>query len=315
MNPPGPNLSASVQRRLLNQSKARGIDPNALLTRYGVERFLYRIALSPYAERFVLKGAMLLEVWLDEAARPTRDLDLLGFGDLSAETLQQMFAAICDQLVEPDGVRFLADSVSVRAIREQDEYGGQRVTLRGDLGTARLYVQVDIGIGDALTPPAEWIDYPVLLDLPRPHLRAYRPETAIAEKLHAMVSLDINNSRMKDFFDLYRLAESRQFDGEMLTASVCDTFARRSTAIPAGQPIALTAAFALHPGKQAQWMAFLKRGSLRSAPESLETVIEAIATFLGPIFDALRGQQPFGSVWTPGGPWVATPPRDLSDDQ
>lgn len=214
MSTAGPNLSASVRQRLLNQSKAQGIDPNALLTRFGVERFLCRIARSPYADRFVLKGALLLEVWLDEPARPTRDLDLLGFGDLSAETLRRMFAAICDQPVEPDGVRFFADSVSVRAIREQDEYGGQRVTLRGELGTARLHVHVDVGIGDALTPPAEWIDYPALLDFPRPHLRAYRPETTIAEKLHAMVTLDVDNNRMKDFFDLCRLAESRRFDGD-----------------------------------------------------------------------------------------------------
>lgn len=305
MSTSGPNLSASVRQRLLNQSKAQGIDPNALLTRYGVERFLYRIARSPYADQFVLKGALLLDVWLEEAARPTRDLDLLGFGDLSAETLRGMFTTICDQPVEPDGVRFFADSVSVRAIRDQDEYGGQRVTLRGELGTARLHVQVDVGIGDALTPPAEWIDYPVLLDLPRPHLRAYCPETTIAEKLHAMVTLDVDNSRMKDFFDLYRLAETRRFDGEMLSAAVRDTFARRGTAVPAVRPVALTAAFALHPGKRAQWSAFLKRGRLRNAPEALEPVIETIAGFLGPVLDALQEQQRFALVWRPKGPWVA----------
>ena len=307
MTPPGSNRSASVRQRLLNQSKAQGLDPNALFTRFGVERFLYRIAQSPFADRFVLKGAMLLEVWLDEAARPTRDLDLLGFGDLSVETLRRMFAVICDQPVEPDGVQFYADSVAVRPIRVQDEYGGQRVTLRGDLGTVRLYVQVDVGIGDALTPPAEWIVYPALLDLPRPYLRAYRPETTIAEKLHAMVTLDVGNSRMKDFFDLYRLAEFRRFEGETLSAAVRDTFARRSTAIPAAQPIALTAAFALHPGKKGQWAAFLKRSGLRSVPDSLEDVIEAIAAFLGPVLDALREERPLRSVWTPGGPWVAEP--------
>ena len=282
------DLAASVHQRLLNQSKARGVDFNLLLTRYAIERFLYRLAQSPFVDQFVLKGAMLLQVWLPEAGRPTRDLDLLGFGDLSADRLRQIFAAICDQTVATDGVRFLANSITVQPIRQQDEYRGQRMTVNGYLGTARLYLQVDVGIGDRLTPPVEWIEYPVLLDLPRPRLRAYRAETSIAEKLHAMVVLDLQNSRMKDFFDVWRLAQMHSFAGRLLAAAVHDTFERRQTAIPAGMPMALTSAFAQNPAKARQWKAFLKKSSLHHIAEDLPSVNEAIARFLGPVLEAVR---------------------------
>ncbi len=296
-------LAASIHQRLLNQSKARRVDFNLLLARYAIERFLYRMSQSPYADQFVLKGAMLLQIWLPEAGRPTRDLDLLGFGDLSAGRLRQIFAAVCDQPVAADGCQFHADSVTVAAIRAEDEYGGQRVILDGRLGNARLRVQVDIGIGDHVTPPAEWIEYPTLLDFPRPRLRAYRVETTIAEKLHAMVVLDLQNSRMKDFFDVWRLAQTCGFAGETLVAAVHDTFARRRTAIPTDLPTALTPAFAQHSSKAQQWQAFLTKSSLHHITEDLATVNGFIARFLGPVLNAARDGAAFDVNWPPGGPW------------
>jgi hypothetical protein len=316
------NLAASVHQRLLNQSKARRLDFNLLLTRYAMERFLYRLSLSPYAGQFVLKGAMMLQIWLPETGRPTRDLDLLGFGDLTADRLREVFAAICDQPVESDGVNLLADSVTVQAIRSQDEYGGQRVMLEGFLGSAHLHIQVDVGIGDHLTPPAEWIEYPVLLDLPRPRLRAYRPETSIAEKLHAMVVLDLQNSRMKDFFDLLRLAQSLSFTGDVLVAAVRDTFARRKTAMPPEPPTALTPVFAEDPTKVLQWKAFRNRSGLRPVEEDLASVIEMLTQFLGPVLEAARLRSPFPMIWPPGGPWMTygdtesfQPPDDLAQPE
>ena len=316
------NLAASVHQRLLNQSKALGLDFNLLLTRFAIERFLYRLSLSPYAGQFVLKGAMMLQIWLPETGRPTRDLDLLGFGDLTADRLRRVFEAICHQAVEPDGVNLLADSVTVQAIRGQDEYDGQRVMLEGFLGLARLHIQVDVGIGDHLTPPAEWIEYPVLLDLPRPRLRAYRPETSIAEKLHAMVVLDLQNSRMKDFFDLLRLAQSLSFTGDPLVAAVQDTFARRKTGIPMESPTAFTSAFAKDPSKVLQWKAFRNRSGLRPVEEDLACVIEILSRFLGPVLDAARLRSPLPMIWPPGGPWVANvdtesfqPPDNLASTE
>jgi predicted nucleotidyltransferase component of viral defense system len=299
-----------VHQRLLNESRARSVDFNLLLARFANERFLYRLAQSPYVDRFVLKGAMLLQVWLPEIGRPTRDLDLLGFGDLSADRLHEIVADICNQTVEPDGVHFLASSVAIRPIRDQDEYGGQRVVLAGNLGTARLHVQVDVGVGDRLTPPAEWIEYLVLLDLPRPRLRAYRAETTIAEKLHAMVLLDMQNSRMKDFFDIWRLAHAHSFTGRLLAAAVQDTFDCRRTTIPADLPTALTPAFAQNAAKARQWQAFLKKNCLSHDAEDFGSVIGLLARFLGPVLQAARAGTPFPMKWPPKGPWIAEGDRN-----
>ncbi len=296
-------LVASIHQRLLNHGRAHGIDFNLLLARYAIERFLYRLSCSPYADQFVLKGAMLLQMWLPAAGRPTRDLDLLGFGDVSVRQLRQIFASICTQPVAADGCQFDADSVSVAAIRTEDEYGGQRVTLDGRLGNARLHVQVDIGIGDIVTPPPEWIDYPTLLGLPQPRVRAYRIETTISEKLHAMVVLDLQNSRMKDFFDIWRLAQTYPFTGETLVAVVAGTFDRRRTMIPSALPAALTPAFAQQPAKAQQWHAFLTKSSLRNITEDLATITDLIAGFLGPVLNAARDGKPFDMTWPPGGPW------------
>jgi hypothetical protein len=303
VSPEVTDLAASVHQRLLNQSKALDLDFNLLLARYAIERFLYRLAQSPYADQFVLKGAMLLQIWLPEAGRPTRDLDLLGFGDMTPDRLRRVVAAICDQPVPADGCQFFADSLAVAAIRPQDEYCGQRVSLEGRLGTARLRIQVDVGAGDRLTPPAEWIEHPTLLDLPSPQLRAYRAETTIAEKVHAMVVLDLQNSRMKDFFDVWRLAQFRGFAGEPLTAAVHDTFERRSTAIPSGLPVALTPAFGQNPDKARQWRAFLAKSRMGSVTEDFATVVGANAGFPGPVLAAARAGATFQMAWPPGGPW------------
>jgi predicted nucleotidyltransferase component of viral defense system len=293
----------SVQTRLLNHARTIGADPNAVLARYGLERFLYRLGRSAHVDRFVLKGGMLLRVWFGETSRPTRDADLLAYGRLSIADLERVFRDVCVVEVEPDGVAYAPASVKVSAIRVEDAYGGQRITLTGALGKARLSVQVDVGIGDAVTPAAEWIDYPSLLDLPRPRLRAYRPETTIAEKVHAMTTLGMANTRMRDFFDVYELARQQEFDGTTLASAIRDTFARRRTPIGAELPLALTLAFGADADKQVQWRAFLRKGRVSGAPDELSGVCEAIAAFIGP---ALRAAGEAGKLgrWPAGGPWT-----------
>lgn len=296
-------LARSVQVRLARHARTTGVDPNVVLARYGTERLLYRLSRSPYGDRFVLKGALLLLVWLGEAFRPTRDADLLGFGDLSAESLTEMFRECCAIEVEPDGLAFDPASVDVVAIRREDTYGGQRVTIRARLGSARIKVQVDVGIGDAVDPPPVWIDYPSLLDLPRPRLRAYRPDTVVAEKLHTMVVLGAANSRMRDFFDVHALAARESFAGADLARAVRATFERRRTAIPREAPLALTPAFADVEGKRAQWTAFLAKNRIAGAPEDLATAIAGIARFALPVMRAARRAEGFAGRWAPGGPW------------
>ena len=222
-------LPRSVQTRLIQHAKYLGVDPNLILTRYAVERLLYRLSQSEHADRFVLKGAMLLLVWLGESLRPTRDADLLGFGDLSDDDLAQVFREFCNLEVEPDAMVYLADTITVAAIRPEDAYGGRRVTLSSRLGNARLKVQIDVGIGDAITPSPNWLNYPSLLDFPQPRLRVYTPETVVAEKFHAMVLLGIRNSRMRDFFDVFALARGMNFEIDALAEAIRATFDRRRT--------------------------------------------------------------------------------------
>lgn len=296
-------LPVSIQVRLARHARAIGMDPNLVLARFGLERFLYRLSRSDHADRFVLKGALMMLVWLGETLRPTRDADLLGFGDLSGRSLTSIFEEICVIAVEPDGLEFLPASIRVAPIRPEDAYGGMRVTLEGRLGKARLRVQLDVGIGDAVTPEPEWLEYPGMLQLPRPRLRAYRPETTIAEKLHAMVVLGEANSRMRDFFDIFALADRRPFDGRPLAEAIRATFERRRTAIPAEPPIALTADFAEIEGKRAQWAAFVRRNRIETAPADLRLAITGIAAFVGPALAASARGTAFTGSWTPGGPW------------
>ena len=292
-----------MQVRLVRYAHALKIDPNLVLARYAAERLLYRLSRSRHADRFVLKGAMMLLVWLGEAIRPTRDTDLLGFGEIDTESLRAVFAELCAIEVEPDGLKFEESTIRVAPIREEDAYGGQRATFFAHLGAARLKVQVDVGIGDAVFPPPEWIDYPTLLDMPRPRMRAYRPDTAIAEKLHAMVELGARNSRMRDFFDIQALAAAESFNGAVLARAIAETFARRRTPVPDELPLALTRDFARLEGKASQWSGFIRRLPRTTAPVDLGVVITAIAEFAGAAITAVGRGESFNKRWQPGGPW------------
>ncbi len=266
MNVEGDGLARSLQTRLARHAKAIGVDPNLVLTRYAIERFLYRLSRSRHVERFVLKGALLMLAWLGETTRPTRDADLLGFGELTDETLASMFVDICNTEVEPDAMHFLAETVRVEPIRMEDAYGGRRILLAATMGKATVRVQVDVGIGDATVPEPAWLDYPSLLDLPRPHMRAYAVETVVAEKLHAIVVLGSRNSRMKDYFDLHALARHGLPDAHRLGESIAATFARRRTPIPDALPVGLSDDFAIDLLKRAQWNAFLGKNGLDAPP-------------------------------------------------
>jgi predicted nucleotidyltransferase component of viral defense system len=273
-----------VQVRLARHAKGIGVDPNFLLTRYAVERFLYRLSRSAHAQKFVLKGALLLIVWLGETLRPTRDADLLGFGELSDDALVKIFREICTVEVEPDAATFLPETVRVAPIREEDAYGGRRVTLHARVGAARLTVQVDVGIGDAVTSEPKWLEYPSLLDLPRPRLRAYPRETVIAEKLHAMVHLGVRTSRMKDYFDVRALLRE-EMDADLLARAIAATFRRRRTDLPEGVPAALSDGFATNAQKQAQWRAFLRKNRI-DAPALEEVVADIRARLAAPLSKA-----------------------------
>ncbi len=297
------NLPASVRRRLLNLSHQGQEDFNLLLGQYASERLLYRLSQSPFAEQFVLKDAMLFALWTGELHRPTRDLDLLGYGRSDQESLIRLFADLCLVEVEADGLTFNPDSVGVTEIREAQEYGGQRVRLMATLDNVLISLQIDIGFGDIATPPARYAEYPTLLNFSPPRLRVYSQETVIAEKLHAMVVLGIRNSRMKDFFDLWTLSQNFSFDGRILSQAIQATFHRRQTVIPHTSPAALTPEFGSHPQKSRQWQTFLKRNRLENAADSFANIVNTLDRFLTSPLQAASQAQDFDANWPPGGPW------------
>ncbi|NUP56559.1 MAG: nucleotidyl transferase AbiEii/AbiGii toxin family protein [Gemmatimonadaceae bacterium] len=300
------DLAASVRQRLLNLAKARGEELQLVLTRYGIERLLYRLGRTPASEQFVLKGAVLFYVWEGEPHRPTRDVDFLGYGDSSPEAVAGVFRAVCEADVEPDGLTFLAESVAAESIRDAQEYGGARLTLLAMLGNARIPLQVDVGFGDTVIPPAAVADFPTLLDFPAPRVRAYPAETVVAEKFQAMVALGIANTRMKDFYDVWMLSETRRFEGARLAEAIAATFSRRGTALPSADapPLALTEAFGRDADKQRQWKAFLARGGLSDAPTELQTVLQRIAALVMPPASAARRGKEFHSIWASGRDWT-----------
>ena len=237
------NLAASVHDRLLTIARERREELQSVLTRYAVERLLFRLGKSTFREKIVLKGAVLFSLWNGSPHRPTRDVDFLAYGDASADEVSAIVRDLCAVDVEADGLDFLADSVKPEPMRDRQVHGGVRLTLLAMLGTARVPLQIDVGFGDAVTPPPTMSTFPTLLDFPAPHVRTYPPESVVAEKLEAMVSLGSANTRMKDFYDVWFLAGKQAFDGSTLTRAIDATFSRRGTRVPATTPTAFTEAF------------------------------------------------------------------------
>jgi hypothetical protein len=293
------NTAASVRQRLLNLAAARGVAFNRVLVQYGIERVLYRLSKSKHAEAFVLKGAMLFVLWQGAQHRETRDVDLLGFGDNSLAEVKRMFEEICATPVVDDGLVF--EGVSAEAITALQEYGGVSVKILARLEAARITVNVDVGFGDKITPRPKRAEFPALLDLPPPQIRAYPVETVVAEKVQAMVALGERNTRLKDFFDIVCLAQNFDFEGAVLLEAVLGTFKRRRTPLPAAVPVALTDAFAA--ANEGMWSAFLRR-SHQEKTMTLAAAILRLRGFVGPVLEAAAGGQPsFAMRWEKGGPW------------
>lgn len=285
---PTGNTAASVRRRLLNLSSSRGADYNALLTQYAIERFLYRLSKSTLADKFVLKGAMLFRVWAVDLHRPTKDLDLLGYGEPTPDAVVAAIRRITTTAVPDDGVRFDPATITAVEIREQQEYGGIRARVLAKLGNARIPMQIDVGFGDAITPQPAMTEFPALLGQDAPELFMYPPATVVAEKLEAMVRLGLTNSRMKDYYDLLTIFRLYDLDDALLSDAVAATFRRRRTPIPQVVPPGLSDAFAKDPVAQRRWSEFLSRLRIDDAPGDLDTVVRSLWTRVGDVLAAAR---------------------------
>lgn len=299
------NIAQSVHQRLLAQAKDTGRPFNELLQHYAIERFLYRLGQSKHAEKLLLKGALLLRVWQIPMARPTMDIDVLGRTAGTQEALAAILRECMTLGVEDDGMRYDPESITTEAITLDADYQGWRIRFQGLLGNARVPMQVDVGIGDVVYPAPIWIDYPVLLDQPAPHLLAYTPENAIAEKYQAIVELDMTNSRMKDFHDIWMLARNLDFDGKRLSEAIQKTFERRTTNLPASAPTAFKPEFYEDSRKLTQWRAFLNKGLVTAEDNSLADVVKVLRDFLLPPTEALISKAEFKMRWFRGASWKA----------
>ena len=279
------NIAASIRAKLLNRSRETGEELQNLLMRFATERLLYRLSRSKHKDNFLLKGAALFAFWFDQPHRPTKDLDLLGRGANDVSSLENIIREIC-AIEGDDGLHFLAESVKGGNIREDEVYGGIRITLTAMLERARIHLQIDIGFGDAVTPQASEETLSTILNsLPAPKVKIYPKETVVAEKFEAMVKLGIANSRMKDFWDVRYLVREFDFEGTLLQKALKATFAARQISFPTQLPVALTDEFATNQLIAARWSAFIKRNKIIADTE-LSEVIKSLREFFAPIIKA-----------------------------
>jgi len=293
------NIPASIRQRLFDLSKRENRPFGEVLQYYAMERFLFRLSKSKYADRFILKGALLLAVWRSEVSRSTMDIDLLGRIENSEETITSAIRAILEQNVIEDGIVYDASTIRAEPISEDAMYRGIRVSFEATLAAAKIRLKIDIGFGDSMYPAPQSQEFPVLLDQEAPNLLCYSRENAIAEKFEAMVKLGNLNSRMKDFFDIWLLSRYFSFDQAVLTKALALTFAQRETEMDT--TVVFSPEFASL--KQVQWEAFRKRQKLSYAPDQFSEVVNCLSVFLAPCVSPEVMEERKEMVWEPLGPW------------
>lgn len=309
------NFAASVRVRLYNESKESGVEFQLLLARYAGERFLYRLGVSSFRDRCILKGATLLVVWMEEPYRGTRDIDLLALGYNDETSVQEIVKTVCAVACPEDGLTFDLDSVRISPIRAQQQFQGQRVGMICRLGQARIPIQIDFGFGDVVTPAPHEISMSTLIKgIPAPFLRVYPMVTSLAEKFDAMVSLGKRNSRMKDFYDVWALSGAFSFEGAVLREAIHSCFERRRTPVFEETPVALTLAFYSDEALNTRWRNYRYDVALLSTPPESFTVIgERVQNFFAPVYASIVADTPFDLHWSPGGPWGSVSERDEED--
>lgn len=289
------NIAASVRQRLLNRAKSDQRPFAELLQYYAMERFLYRLSRSAHAQRFILKGALMLRVWQAPVFRPTMDIDMLAKTGNDEENIISQITEVLNVEVEPDGLDFDTDFIQSERITEDADYQGIRIRFRGTLDSARINMQLDIGFGDIVHPDPIESELPTLLDFAAPRLLCYSRESAIAEKFEAMVKLGILNSRMKDFYDIWMLSRQFNFNGDQLKQAILLTFRQRGTSL-SENIIAFQESFSAE--KQVQWTAFRRRLGQEHLPKNFADIVDQVSRFLAPIGEAASVGQSFDKDWS-----------------
>ncbi|MDP8265682.1 MAG: nucleotidyl transferase AbiEii/AbiGii toxin family protein [Candidatus Aceula meridiana] len=291
------NIEASIKAQLKNKAKETNRPFAEVLQYYGMERFLYRFSKSKYADKFVLKGALLFAVWQMPERRTTLDIDFLGRFDNQVAAIETVIKGVCDIPVDPDGIKFDSTAVQGRKIKEDTDYEGVRVKFTGFLDRAQIPMQIDVGFGDIVHPKIRVIDYPVILDFPKPHLNGYPQESVISEKFEAMFKLGLLNSRMKDFYDIWLMMRQFEFKGANLVEAIKKTFKHRKTDIPHNKPLFAEEIYDEKSDRQMLWSAFLKKGDIQHAPDTLSVTAKAIEAFLVEPIVVINKKVKFDKIW------------------
>ncbi len=278
------NYAASVKQKLLNLARERKEDYQLLLTKFALERVLARISASRFQTSFILKGAMLFEIWSETSHRATRDLDFLSFGSNEIAEVENIFKEICSIEIIEDGLTFDIASLKGGKIKPDQEYEGVRVQFTAYLEKVRIPLRIDVGFGDVVKPKVNEVEFPTMLNFPKPLIRTYPPETVIAEKFHALTYLGMTNSRLKDFYDLYVLLTQFEINKDQIKEALAATFEKRKTQLPSKTPVALTAEFYNDKAKLLQWKAFLQKSNLPEKVE-LEQVIKTLVGIFSEILN------------------------------
>ena len=297
------NIEASVKAQLQNKAKETNRPFAEILRYYGMERFLYRFSKSKYADRFVLKGALLFAVWQIPERRTTLDIDFLGRFDNQVAAIETVIKDVCNITVAPDGLMFDSSVIQGRKIKEDADYEGVRVKFTGFLESARIPMQIDVGFGDIVHPKIRVVDYPVILDFPKPHLKGYPQESVISEKFEAMIKLGLLNSRMKDFYDIWLMMRQFEFKGANLVEAIKKTFKHRKTDIPKNKPLFADEIYDEKSDRQTLWSAFLKKGDIQHAPDTLSVTAKEIEKFLYEPIMALNENVKFDKTWMSSKGW------------
>lgn len=297
------NIRASIRAKLQNKAKETNRPFAEVLQYFGIERFLYRFSCSEYANKFILKGALMFIVWHVPERRSTLDIDFLARFNNQITSIEKMIKDVCRTEVVPDGLVFDPETVKGQRIKEDADYEGVRVKFLGFLDRSRIHMQIDIGFNDIIYPIPKLIEYPVILDFPKPHLKGYPAENVVSEKFEAMIKLGLLNSRMKDFYDIWLMMHQFDFEGSKLTEALRRTFTYRKTEVPEGKKLFAKEIYDEKSDRQTLWKAFLNKGDIKHAPEKLSSVAKEIERFLYKPLDAINKSEKFGARWKASGPW------------
>ena len=297
------NIEASVRSLLQNKAKETNRPFAEVLQYYGIERFLYRFSRSEYVNKFILKGALMFTVWYIPERRITLDIDFLARYENQVKSIENVIKDICNVVVDPDGLVFQSSTIKGQKIKEDADYEGVRIKFLGFLEHSRIPMQIDVGFGDVIYPKPKVIDYPVILNFPKPHLKGYPAESVVSEKFEAMVKLGLLNSRMKDFYDLWLMMNQFDFKGSYLAEAFKRTFEHRKAELPVDRPLFAEEIYNEKSDRQKLRKAFLKKGDIKHAPEKLVITANEIENFLIKPLGAVNKAQAFKAEWKAPGPW------------